>query len=149
MKKSNNRFWETKKLDEMNRKEWESLCDGCARCCLIKLQEKDDDNVYYTNLHCQYLDLEHCQCQQYQNRSTLVPDCVTLDMTNLSQLPWMPSTCAYRLLLENKPLPQWHPLISGTQESVHEAGISIRSFSVCESNVNENDRDLHIIDGLS
>ncbi len=146
--KSNN-FWEVKTLDQLNRDEWESLCDGCARCCLLKLQEDETDLVYYTNLHCEYLDLDKCHCQEYQDRSTLVPDCVTLTAKNLENLSWMPSTCAYRLLYEKKPLPSWHPLISGSQETVHDAGISIRSFSVCESNVEENNREMHIIEDFS
>ena len=142
-------FWQTKTLAQMSRQEWESLCDGCARCCLLKLQDYGSDDVYYTNLHCQYLNREQCQCQHYDTRSTLVPDCVTLDIHNLDAINWMPSTCAYRLIAENKPLPSWHPLVSGSKESVHEAGISIRSFSVCETEVNVENHPLHIIDDFN
>lgn len=133
----------------MNSEEWESLCDGCARCCLLKLQDADTDEVYYTNLHCKYLKVDECACSDYQNRSTLVPDCLSLTPDNLSQLHWMPATCAYRLLFEGNPLPEWHPLVSGNPESVHEAGISIRSYTQCESTVVQEDWELHVIDDLA
>ena len=119
-------FWETKSFSEMTHQEWESLCDGCARCCLIKLEDEDDGSIHYTNVVCDLLDQENCRCTAYETRSKLVPECVVVTPEVLDQLHWMPSTCAYRLLWEGKPLPDWHPLVSGDENSVHLAGISVR-----------------------
>lgn len=110
----------------MTRQEWESLCDGCARCCLVKLEDEDDASIHYTNVVCDLLDLETCRCTRYESRSKLVPECVVVTPEVLDQLHWMPPTCAYRLLWEGKTLPEWHPLVSGDPESVHLAGISVR-----------------------
>ncbi len=125
-------FWMEKSLEEMNTEEWESLCDGCGRCCLLKLQDFDTGKVSYTSVACRLLDLDKCACTRYSERRRLVPDCVKLTPRNISKLQWMPSTCAYRLLYEGKPLEPWHPLISGNAESVHEAGISIRHRAISE-----------------
>ena len=116
----------------MNREEWESLCDGCARCCLIKLEDEDNGSIHYTNVVCDLLDLETCRCTKYDTRSQHVPECVVVTPANLDQLHWMPSTCAYRLLWEGKPLPDWHPLVSGDPDSVHRAGQSVRGWCVTE-----------------
>ncbi len=129
------RFWETKSLDEMSREEWESLCDGCARCCLLKLEDEDNGELFYTSVVCRYLDQEKCNCTVYSERTVLVPDCLELDTTILQHLNWMPQSCAYRLLGEGKPLPEWHPLISGKKKSVHDAGISVRGFAISEDEV--------------
>ena len=141
-------FWRTKSLEQMSAEEWESLCDGCARCCLLKLEDMDTENLYFTSVHCKLLDLEQCRCTHYPQRSRLVPDCVTLTPQNLASLSWMPSTCAYRLLAEGKPLPDWHPLISGDPDSVHEAGISIRSYAIDETLVPADSVQEFIIDWL-
>lgn len=125
-------FWKRKTLAEMTREEWESLCDGCARCCLAKLEDEDTGEIAYTNVACRLLDHESCRCTKYAQRSRFVPDCITLTPENVGQLRWMPSTCAYRLLTEGKDLPDWHPLVSGTPESVHWAGISVRGRIVSE-----------------
>lgn len=125
-------FWIEKSLEEMNAEEWESLCDGCGRCCLLKLQDFDTGEVSYTSVACRLLDLDKCQCTRYTERRRLVPDCVKLTPGNISDLKWMPSTCAYRLLYEGKPLEPWHPLVSGSSQSVHEAGISIRHRAISE-----------------
>ncbi len=125
-------FWIEKSLEEMNAEEWESLCDGCGRCCLLKLQDFDTGEVSYTSVACRLLDLDKCQCTKYAERRRLVPDCVKLTPGNISDLQWMPSTCAYRLLYEGKPLEPWHPLVSGSSQSVHEAGISIRHRAISE-----------------
>lgn len=121
----------------MNREQWESLCDGCARCCLFKYEDEDTGQIHHTDVVCRLLDLDQCRCTQYTERSTLVPDCVTLDAGNLDALHWMPSTCAYRLLFEGKNLPAWHPLVSGDARSVERAGISIRGRVVSESEVED------------
>lgn len=127
-------FWESKSLADMTRQEWESLCDGCARCCLVKLEDDDDGSIHYTNVVCDLLDLESCRCARYESRSKLVPECVVVTPDVLDQLHWMPSTCAYRLLWEGKTLPDWHPLVSGDPESIHLAGISVRGrvYKLCE-----------------
>lgn len=128
-------FWKTRKLSEMSREEWESLCDGCARCCLIKLQDEDDGQLYHTSLSCQLLDTDTCRCSDYENRHKKVPDCVSLTYDKIDDIYWLPTTCAYRLIKEGKDLPEWHPLISGSDKTVHEAGISIRDFAKNEKKV--------------
>lgn len=125
-------FWEEKSLEEMNVDEWESLCDGCGRCCLLKLQDSHTGEVSYTSVACRLMDLEKCSCTKYAERNRLVPDCVKLRPDNIAELKWMPSTCAYRLLYEGRPLESWHPLVSGDPESVHKAGISIRHRAISE-----------------
>ena len=125
-------FWKTKRLEEMSRDEWESLCDGCARCCLAKLEDEDTGEIAYTNVACRLLDMGICQCTRYLERSRYVPDCITLTPDNVDRLPWMPSTCAYRLVAEGTDLPAWHPLVSGDPQSVHWAGISVRGRVVPE-----------------
>jgi len=142
----NKSFWEFKSLDEMTRQEWESLCDGCARCCLIKLEDEESGDIHYTNVVCDLLDLESCRCTQYQSRSKLVPECVVVTSEVLDQLHWMPSTCAYRLLWEGKPLPEWHPLVSGHSDSVHLAGISVRGRVYRESEIGSEELEDYIIE---
>ena len=125
-------FWKRKRLDQMSQPEWESLCDGCGRCCLIKLEDSDTGDIDYTDIACQLLDLGKCRCSNYENRNKLVPDCLVLTAENLNDLHWMPSTCAYRLIDEGKELAWWHPLVSGDQGTVHEAGISVRNRVIPE-----------------
>jgi hypothetical protein len=136
-------FWETKSLTELNAEEWESLCDGCGKCCLHKLENDADGLVYYTDVACRLLDNQTCRCSNYAERSTLVEDCIQLSADSLAALDWLPSTCAYRLLSKGKPLPLWHPLLTGDSESVHEAGISVRGRCVAESEVD--DLEDHIV----
>ncbi len=136
-------FWKTKKLPEMNMQEWESLCDGCARCCLFKLEDEDTNELFYTQVACKLLDHKTCQCTDYKNRSTLVPDCITMSPDNPEVFSWFPPTCAYRLLSEGKDLPNWHPLVSGDPESVRKAGISIGGWAIPEDEVD--DVEDHII----
>ncbi len=125
-------FWKAKRLEELTRDEWESLCDGCAKCCLAKLEDEDTGEIAYTNVACRLLDLGTCRCTNYPERARFVPDCITLTPENVSQLRWMPSTCAYRLLAEGRDLPDWHPLVSGDPDSVHRVGISVRGRVVPE-----------------
>ena len=119
-------FWRTKSLPEMNVEEWESLCDGCGRCCLVKLEDEDTGEVLYTDVACTLLDAEGCRCRSYPERHAKVPDCVGLTPEAAGELAWLPVTCAYRLLAEGKQLSWWHPLVSGDPETVHAAGISVR-----------------------
>jgi len=139
-------FWESKSLQDMSQQEWESLCDGCARCCLIKLEDEDDGEIHYTNVVCNLLDLEKCRCTKYSERSVHVPECVVVTPAILEKLHWMPSTCAYRLLWEGKPLPDWHPLVSGDADSVHLAGISVRGKVFRQSEIDEDDIEDYIVD---
>jgi uncharacterized cysteine cluster protein YcgN (CxxCxxCC family) len=125
-------FWRHKSLTEMTAAEWESLCDGCGKCCLNKLEDADTGEVFPTNLACRLLDLKRCRCTRYAERKRLVPDCVVLRPDNVAALTWMPSTCAYRLLAEGKDLPWWHPLVCGDPEEVHRVGISVRGRAVSE-----------------
>ena len=139
------RFWESKSLAEMDDAEWEAICDGCARCCLHKLQDEHSGRVFYTSVRCGYL-LEHeCRCSDYANRSQLVPDCVSLRREDVASLDWLPPTCAYRLLAQGKPLPDWHPLVSGRNETVHEAGISVRGRTISDEFVHPDSYDEHVI----
>ena len=119
-------FWRAKTLEEMNESEWESLCDGCARCCLVKLEEEDSGKVHFTDVGCTLLDAKTCRCADYQRRQRRVPDCVKLTPATVRSLTWLPVTCAYRLVAEGKDLPAWHPLVSGSPDSVHAAGVSVR-----------------------
>lgn len=125
-------FWRTKRLGEMTREEWESLCDGCGKCCLHKLQYEDTGELYYTNVACRLLDLHSCRCKNYPERQRLVPDCVQLRADKVLELNWLPSTCAYRLLANGKDLYWWHPLVSGDPETVHQAGQSVRGRAIPE-----------------
>lgn len=125
-------FWRAKPLEALSPAEWEALCDGCGRCCLVKLEDQDTGRIYYTDVACRLLDGAACRCGDYARRQTLVPDCVRLTPDDLSWLEWMPPTCAYRLRAEGEDLPWWHPLISGDPESVHAAGASVRGRTVSE-----------------
>ncbi|MED5367761.1 MAG: YcgN family cysteine cluster protein [Pseudomonadota bacterium] len=138
-------FWRTTPLHRMTLDQWESLCDGCAKCCLLKLIDKDTEALHFTNVACQLLDGQSCRCRDYANRQIHVPDCVRLSPSVLDSLDWMPSTCAYRLLRDGKDLPAWHPLVSGDPESVHHAGISVRGRVVSETLVDDADLEAHIV----
>lgn len=139
------RFWETTALEDMTRQQWESLCDGCALCCLHKLEDEDSGEVYYTDIHCRHMNTDNCQCSVYLERQKHVPHCVWLTPEQASEFQWLPDTCAYRLVAEGKPLYDWHPLISGDPASVHEAGVSIRGKGVSDQQVKEKDWEDHII----
>ena len=139
------RFWETKKLEELTLSEWESLCDGCARCCMIKLEDETSCEIFYTGLVCRYLDKHACRCTHYPERHALVPDCVKLDADRASEFKWLPKSCAYRRLAEGRSLAWWHPLVSGSSESVHQANISIRGKVVSEEHVHPDEFEVHVI----
>lgn len=130
-------------MSSMSAEEWESLCDGCGKCCLHKLEDEDTGEIAYTNVACRLLNLGTAQCKNYGNRRAFVPDCVQLTAAAVSTLPWLPSTCAYRLLAEGKDLPWWHPLVSGRADTVHEAGISVRGRVIAENRAGP--LDYHIV----
>ena len=119
-------FWKTKTLEEMSGPEWESLCDGCGKCCLSKLEDEDTGEIYFTSVGCRLFNAETCRCGDYPNRMALVPDCIGLTPQNVRTISWLPRTCAYRLVAKGRDLFSWHPLVSGNSESVHKAGISMR-----------------------
>ncbi len=129
------RFWELP-LSHLNRREWEALCDGCGKCCLNKLEDEDSGEITFTSIACRLLDGETCRCGQYETRLQFVPECIVLSPQNISRTAYfMPKSCAYRLRHKGRPLPDWHPLISGDPESVHRAGQSVRGWSTPEFEV--------------
>jgi uncharacterized protein len=139
-------FWRRKSLEEMTDSEWESLCDGCARCCLNKLEEEGTDRTFYTNVGCRLLDGETCRCRDYKHRLEKVDDCVRLTPKNIKRITWLPPSCAYVLLAEGKDLYWWHPLVSGDPQTVHAAGVSVRSHALAsENDVPDEDLEEHIV----
>ena len=142
-------YWRTTALEDMTNQEWEALCDGCGRCCLLKLEDEDTGDVHYTDVHCRLFDPETCKCGNYALRRQLVKGCGQLTPATIQDdKEWMPTTCAYRLLAEGQDLKPWHPLISGTQDSVEEAGISVKGLSTPEYEVDEEDYEDRIIEGF-
>jgi hypothetical protein len=155
-------FWERKTLAEMTRDEWESLCDGCAKCCLNKFidDENTDDStelqptdhiaaheqLVYSNIACHLLNDKTCQCSQYQRRTQLVPDCVQLTQENLDDVFFMPPSCSYRRLQEGRGLPSWHPLLhKGKKSAMHKAGMSVRGKIVKDNEVDLADFEDYIV----
>ena len=139
-------FWETKQLHELNATEWESLCDGCAKCCVHKLQVEETGQVHYTCVACRLLDVNTCRCTNYANRHELVPECAVLSPEQPELFEWMPETCAYRLMHEGKSLPDWHPLITGNPQSVHAHGASARKKLIPEFLADEEHLEKYIVD---
>lgn len=119
-------FWRTTTLDAMSHEQWERLCDGCGRCCLVKLEDADSGRILATDVGCRLFDAGTCRCRDYENRSATVPDCVTLTPHAVRTLRWLPPTCAYRLVAEGRDLMWWHPLVSGDPETVVAAGVSVK-----------------------
>ncbi len=139
-------FWETKSLAEMTHEEWEALCDGCARCCLHRLEDIDTRQIVFTNVHCRLLDPDTGRCRDYANRSRRVSDCVTITPEVLEDPYWLPATCAYRLLAEGKPLPDWHPLVNGDPDSAWTSGHGLCGRTICEDEAD--DLSHHLIDWI-
>jgi uncharacterized cysteine cluster protein YcgN (CxxCxxCC family) len=137
-------FWKHKRLQDMDPQEWESLCDGCGRCCLHKLRDEGTDELSFTNIACRLLDLKTCRCRHYATRQVYVPDCVTLTPATVDEIDWLPPSCAYRRLAEGRDLAWWHPLVSGDPETVHSAGISVSGRAVDERRAGPWDH--HIVD---
>jgi len=137
-RKTERPFWRVKTLEQMTAQEWEALCDGCGLCCLHKIEEEDTGAIYETSVVCELLDCQSCRCRDYANRRKIVPDCIQLTREKIAELPWLPKSCAYRLLAAGKKLKPWHYLISGSRETVHEAGISARGkIKTCETELAE------------
>ncbi len=137
------RFWE-RPLEELDRGQWEALCDGCGKCCLHKLEDEETGEVFATNVACRLLDRSSCQCSNYRGRRAFVPDCIRLTVATVRDHDWLPSTCAYRLRAAGEPLPDWHYLVSGDREAVHRAGQSARGWTINEQDAGE--LEFHIVD---
>ncbi|GMR21278.1 MAG: YcgN family cysteine cluster protein [Gammaproteobacteria bacterium] len=146
MSKPEENFWEYKSLQEMDTHEWESLCDGCGKCCLIKLKQAGEEEIFYTSVVCRLFDPGKCRCRDYRHRQSRVSDCLVLHVSNIPEFDWLPTTCAYRMLARSEALAWWHPLVSGRQETVHEAGISVLGRVVSEDAVHPDSVDDFIID---
>lgn len=140
-------FWQVVPLQEMVDQQWESLCDGCGKCCLHKIEDEETDQLYFTRVACEYLDVtdDTCRCRDYANRKINVPSCMDLQNTLDEALPWLPATCAYRLLAEGGDLPEWHPLRHGSSELMHQQGNSVLGYAISEENVHPDSLDEHIL----
>jgi len=142
-----NPFWHSKNLGEMTRNEWESICDGCAKCCLMQLEDEETETLVFTNIACDLLDAGSCRCTDYQNRSIRVPSCMTMTPENVGECAeFAPPSCSYRLLLEGQPLPSWHHLISGNRETVHETENSVRNRIVFQSKVDQTKLEDYVVE---
>ena len=137
-------FWEEKTLSQMSQSEWESLCDGCGKCCLNKIIDDDTEELYFTNVSCKLLHTKSCKCKKYDQRFKLVKDCVKVSLDDIDQFHWLPANCAYRLLVEDKPLPVWHPLLTGSQSAMHKGGFSVRGKIISEEKVHPDDLEDYI-----
>jgi len=142
----NKPFWQDTTLEALTREEWESLCDGCGRCCLNKLEDWDTGEIAWTNVACTLLDGHSCRCSDYENRRATVPDCIGLDVEAVKKIAWLPPTCAYRLVREGRDLYWWHHLVSGDPDTVHHAGISVRDRTIPEDGMEMEDFEEHLQD---
>lgn len=148
MSDNNLPFWKTKSLSEMSKAEWELLCDGCAQCCLSKLEDEDTGERYITNVACHMLDINTCRCRDYSHRLHKVSTCLALSPANPELFEWLPQTCAYRRLAEGRDLPKWHPLVSHDHQLVHTLGISVQKYAISEEYIHPEQLELHIIEKL-
>jgi uncharacterized protein len=138
------RFWDHVPLAQLDRAQWEALCDGCGKCCLHKLEDDETGDFYPTNVACKLLDRRSAQCSDYKHRHAFVPDCIRLTPAKLETMDWLPRSCAYVLRAEGKPLPEWHYLNTGDRESVHDAGRSVRGWTISE--IDAGDLEMHLVD---
>ena len=138
------KFWETTPLAQLDRAQWEALCDGCGKCCLHKLEDEETGDFYPTNVACKLLDRRSAQCSDYKHRHAFVPDCIRLTPAKLKTMDWLPPSCAYVLRADGKPLPDWHYLNSGDRETVHSAGKSVRGWTISE--IDAGDLEMHLVD---
>ncbi len=142
-------FWTRYPLTELPHDEWEALCDGCGKCCLLKLEDEELNEYVFSRIVCKLFDADKCQCGDYLNRKKHVPDCVILTPENIAEIAdWMPATCAYKLLHQGKPLPDWHPLLTGDKDSVHKAGQSVKGWTVPEYEVEDHEIETYLIEGI-
>jgi len=141
-------FWKNKRLAELTLEEWEALCDGCAICCLYKIEDEESSEVHLTNVACRFLDLQSCRCQLYDQRRSAMPTCIKLTPSKVASLSWLPDTCAYRLVMQGQPLPDWHPLVTGDPQTVHQAGASVKGRVMRETEANMNALEDYVIDDL-
>ena len=137
-------FWH-KPLGELSETEWERLCDGCGRCCLKRLMDDETEEIVHTRVVCKHHDQDTGGCGCYQTRTNLVPDCLELEAMDIAAATWMPATCAYRLRHENKPLFDWHPLLTGSRDAMRSAGISLSGRAISEEYVHPDGYDEHIV----
>jgi len=142
-------FWKNKTLAELSPEEWEALCDGCGICCLYKIEDEDSGEVHLTNVACRFLNEVKCVCKLYDDRKSAMPTCIKLTPSKVANLNWLPDTCAYRLILKGKPLPNWHHLVSGDPNSVHEVGISVLGKVVDELFINMNNLEEYVVDDIN
>lgn len=142
---SSGQFWQDKTLAELSQSEWEALCDGCGKCCLAKLEDEDTGEIMFTRVACRLLDTASCQCTDYSNRLREVHDCLQLSADKVATIAWLPETCAYKLREQGLPLHSWHPLVSGSSQSVHEAGVSVRGRVIAEKYVHPDGLEEHIV----
>lgn len=148
MTNNKKKFWETTPMEEMTTRQWESLCDGCGRCCLEKLEDEDTGEVFYTSVACRFLNIEICRCSVYEKRAALASECLFLTPEKARTIDWLPATCAYRLLAEGKPLEWWHPLVSGDPDTIHQAGISVRDKIISAGHIDPDHLDAYVIEGI-
>ena len=138
-------FWQTKTLEQMSTEEWERLCDGCAKYCLVKLEDHYSGEIFHTNVSCELLDTESCRCIDYDGRHNIVDDCIKLDRNNIHDLSWLPKSCSYRLIAAGEALPEWHHLVTGSRETLHSYGASLRGKVISELHVHDDDIEDHIV----
>ncbi len=146
MKKTGEHWWDDKQLSELDEKEWESLCDHCGKCCLLKLEDEDTGDVYYTDVACRLMDAEDCRCREYSKREVLVPDCLKLTKANLETVAWMPLSCAYRRIMEGRGLPEWHHLVCGDKKEIHRRGYSVVGKFVYENCLDGEEIEEHVVE---
>ncbi len=146
MNASSQPFWQGRTLASFSAAEWELLCDGCGKCCLAKLEDIDTAEVHYTAVSCRLLNRTTARCNDYAQRQVRVPDCIAVSVEVAQRDDVLPHSCSYRRLARGEPLPDWHPLITGSEQSTVDAGQSVAQRTLCEDNVPEEALDEYLID---